>query len=111
DRGHRADLDARGPRPGHRRGGGRPVIDGHVHFWRYDPAAYPWIDARMGALARDFLPDDLARAASPLGVDGVVAVQAQPAVAETEWLLQLAGGHPPVGGVGGGVGPQAAGGG
>ena len=34
-------------------------IDTHQHFWRYVPEHYAWIDARMGALQRDFAPADL----------------------------------------------------
>ncbi len=37
------------------------MIDSHQHFWRYDPTEYGWIEARMGALKRDFLPEDLRR--------------------------------------------------
>jgi L-fuconolactonase len=65
-------------------------IDAHVHFWRYRPEEYAWIDGRMGALRRDFLPDDLAPLVSRAGFDGVVAVQACHAWSETAWLLDLA---------------------
>ena len=37
-------------------------IDAHQHFWKYSPAAYDWIDDKMTALKRDFLPDDLTAA-------------------------------------------------
>jgi len=68
-------------------------IDGHVHFWRYDPAEYGWIDGSMGPLQRDFLPDDLSPLAADAGFDGVVAVQARQTPAETAWLLDLAARH------------------
>ncbi len=74
-------------------------IDAHVHFWRYRPQEYPWIDDRMGALKRDFLPEDVRAEASRLRFDGVVAVQAQHAAAETEWLLELAARDPFIKGV------------
>src|SRR6185295_15820118 len=44
----------------------------------------------MGALKRDFLPQDLLPLLGVAGVDGCVAVQAQNSVEETEWLLALA---------------------
>src|SRR5262245_39789183 len=36
-------------------------IDSHQHFWRYDPVEYAWIDTRMSAIKRDFMPEDLKR--------------------------------------------------
>jgi L-fuconolactonase len=65
-------------------------IDSHQHFWRYDPEQYPWIDDRMAALRRDFLPEHLAPELEATGIEGTVAVEARPSVAETEWLLSLA---------------------
>lgn len=75
------------------------VIDAHHHFWHYDPVAYDWIDDRMQAIRRDFLPGDLQAAMAGAGVDGVVSVQARQTLAETEWLLQLADAHPFIRGV------------
>jgi L-fuconolactonase len=74
-------------------------IDAHQHFWRYALATHPWIDDSMGALKRDFLPEDLAPLLRDAGLDGCIAVQAAQDVAETEWLLRLAGEHPFVRGV------------
>ncbi|HET9316852.1 MAG TPA: amidohydrolase family protein, partial [Vicinamibacteria bacterium] len=74
-------------------------IDAHVHFWRYRPDEYAWIDGRMGALQRDFLPDDLEPQARRLAFDGAIAVQARQTEAETAWLLELAARHPFVRGV------------
>ncbi len=71
-----------------------PMIDAHQHFWRYDAGEYGWIDDSMAALRRDFLPDDLKRAASGTGVGGVVSVQARQSMRETAWLLELAAGDP-----------------
>jgi len=34
-------------------------IDAHHHLWRYSATEYEWIDDRMAALRRDFLPADL----------------------------------------------------
>jgi L-fuconolactonase len=69
-------------------------IDAHVHFWRYELAEYGWIDTAMGAIRRDFLPDDLALQVARLGFDGVIAVQVRQTIEETGWLLDLAGRHP-----------------
>ena len=74
-------------------------IDAHQHFWRYSPAEYGWIDARMGRIARDFLPEDLAPELARAGFDGCLAVQARTSLAETRFLLELARKHPFVRGV------------
>ena len=65
-------------------------IDAHQHFWRYDPAAYPWISDEMPGLKRDYLPEDLKPLLDRTGMDGTVAVQAQHSLQETDWLLDLA---------------------
>jgi L-fuconolactonase len=67
------------------------VIDSHQHFWRYNPAEYGWISDSMSVLRRDFLPDDLKSEVARAGIDGVVSVQARQSLAETRWLLELAG--------------------
>jgi L-fuconolactonase len=74
-------------------------IDAHHHLWRYEPAAYPWISDAMPVLRRDYGAADLEAALAGTGIDGTVAVQAQQAVAETEWLLALAHDHPIIRGV------------
>ena len=84
------------------------IVDAHQHFWRYDPGAYPWIDNRMAALRRDFLPEDLAPYLDQAGVDATVAVQTSHTVEETEWLLQLADRHPFIAAVVGWVDLRAA---
>ncbi len=70
-----------------------PRIDAHQHFWLYAPDTHAWIDDSMQALRRDFLPEDLAPLLLAAGFDGCIAVQAQQNIAETEWLLRLAGEH------------------
>src|SRR6185369_15197009 len=74
-------------------------IDAHVHFWKYDPAEYGWIDDRMASLRRDFLPSNLWPEMEQNEVDGVVAVQARQTRGETQWLLELAEQHPFIVGV------------
>ena len=65
-------------------------IDSHQHFWRYDAARYPWIGERMQVLRRDYLPAELEPLLAATGFGGTIAVQAEQAAAETEWLLELA---------------------
>jgi predicted TIM-barrel fold metal-dependent hydrolase len=77
------------------------VVDAHHHFWRYSPAEYGWIDDRMAAIRRDFLPADLQREMRAAGVDAVVSVQARQSVEETRWLLDLAAQNPFIAGRGG----------
>ncbi|MEQ1633510.1 MAG: amidohydrolase family protein [Planctomycetota bacterium] len=74
-------------------------LDSHQHFWRYDAAAYDWIDEQMGVLRRDFVPADLLPLLQRTGRSGCIAVQARADVAETEWLLRLAAEAPFVRGV------------
>ena len=83
------------------------IVDAHQHFWRYKPREYAWIDDRMTALRRDFLPADLVPHLEQAGVDATIAVQTQHSIGETEWLLQLAGTHPFIAGVVGWVDLQA----
>jgi len=83
------------------------IVDAHQHFWRYDPRACAWIDARMDVLKRDFLPVDLVPHLDQAGVHATIAVQTQHSVEETEWLLELADANPFIAGVVGWVDLQA----
>ncbi len=67
-------------------------IDSHQHFWRYEPAQYPWIRAGW-PLRRNFLPEHLAPLLRGTKLDGCVAVQARQSLEETRWLLGLAAEH------------------
>jgi L-fuconolactonase len=53
----------------------------------------------VAVLQRDYLPADLVPLLRATGLDGTIAVQARQTVAETEWLLTLAGQHPFIKGV------------
>jgi L-fuconolactonase len=64
-------------------------LDSHQHFWRYDAVQYPWIPANS-PLQRDWLPADLEREQSKVGLDGAIAVQARQTLEESRWLLELA---------------------
>ncbi len=75
------------------------IVDSHQHFWKYDAREFDWIDDDLAAIRRDFLPADLARELAQAGVDAVVSVQARQTLAETRWLLELAGSNDFVAGV------------
>jgi L-fuconolactonase len=65
-------------------------IDSHHHFWFYDPKEYAWIDDRMSALQRNFLPEDFEPEFQSAGICGVIPVQAHQSWRETWQLLQFA---------------------
>jgi L-fuconolactonase len=65
-------------------------IDAHQHFWKYTVAEYGWINDKMTALQRDFLPRDLKPLLDENGFGGSIAVQARQSLEETHWLLDLA---------------------
>ena len=75
------------------------IVDAHQHFWHYNPREYDWIDERMHALKRDFMPDDLVPHMEQAGVDATIAVQTRQTLEETDWLLRLAEAHPFIAGV------------
>lgn len=74
-------------------------IDAHQHFWKFDPARYPWISDRMTVLQQDYLPTDLKPLLEAHALDGSVAVQAEQSHAENAFLLELADRHPFIKGV------------
>ena len=65
------------------------IVDSHQHFWRVPRGDYHWMPA-SGALAHDYLPDDLRPLLRRAGVDCTVLVQAAQTEAETAFLLELA---------------------
>lgn len=73
-------------------------IDSHQHFWRYDPADYPWIKSEW-PIRRDFLPSDLQPLLEQHSFEGCIAVQARQTLEESRWLLQLADKFPQIKGV------------
>lgn len=64
-------------------------IDAHQHFWLYDSAKHIWMDDRMDTIKQDFLPNNLLPHLQNSGLDGCVAVQANQAEEENEFLLSL----------------------
>ncbi|HKP83494.1 MAG TPA: amidohydrolase family protein [Pyrinomonadaceae bacterium] len=75
------------------------MIDSHQHFWQVGSFDYPWMSKDLGALYRDYLPDDLAPILKQNGVKQTVVVQASNSVAESRWLLELADGNDFIAGV------------
>ena len=64
-------------------------LDAHQHFWKYSAREYGWIDDGMGALKRDFLPQDLQPLLKANEFHGSISVQACQNLEETRWLLEL----------------------
>ena len=67
-----------------------PRIDAHQHFWRIARGDYAWLTPALGAIYRDFNPDDLAPHLAAHGIAATILVQAAPTDAETAFLLDLA---------------------
>lgn len=76
-----------------------PRIDAHQHFWRLARGDYAWLTPALGAIYRDFGPDDLAPHLAAHGIAASILVQAAPTHAETAFLLDLADRTPFVAGV------------
>jgi L-fuconolactonase len=68
-------------------------IDSHQHFWHYDPAKHVWMNDNMVVLKTDYLPNDLEPLLKKCDLDGCVAVQANQAEVENDFLLGLANQH------------------
>ncbi|NOD94506.1 amidohydrolase family protein [Ruegeria sp. HKCCD4884] len=83
-------------------------IDAHQHFWALARGDYGWLTPDLGAIYRDFTPDDLMPLLQAAEIDGTVLVQAAPTAAETEYMLALADQHAFVKGVVGWVDFEAA---
>lgn len=65
-------------------------IDSHHHFWKYDPHTYSWMNEKMEVLKVDYQPIDLRKEIEESGIDGVVSVQADQSLRETDDLLEHA---------------------
>lgn len=65
-------------------------IDAHQHFWNFDPAKHVWMNEEMGVLKKNFLPSDLEPLLKKCNIDACVAVQANQAEEENDFLFELA---------------------
>jgi L-fuconolactonase len=71
------------------------IIDAHVHF--YDtarPEGVPWPPKNNSLLYRPVLPAEYAALVRPLGVTGVVIVEASALLEDNQWILDLAKDNP-----------------
>ena len=77
------------------------IIDAHQHFWdRSQPFDYEWLkEPQHAKINQDFLPGDLAKQISQVGVDKTVFVQTQHNLEENRWALKLAEENPFLAGV------------
>ncbi len=75
------------------------MIDSHVHFWNFDPIRDSWITEEMGAIRKDFLPDDFVSSSTSSGITGCVAVQADQTEEQNHFLLSLAKDNPVIKGI------------
>ncbi len=75
------------------------LIDSHQHFWRLERGDYHWMSPDLGAIYRDYGPEDLAPLLARHGIERTILVQAAATVAETEYMLDLAARTPSVAGV------------
>jgi L-fuconolactonase len=66
------------------------MIDAHVHLWRIGEHGCTWPPPELDAIHRDVELPELRALATANEIDGVVLVQSQDDVADTEWLLSLA---------------------
>jgi predicted TIM-barrel fold metal-dependent hydrolase len=71
------------------------IVDTHVHVYQVTrPGGVEWPPRGSGALDRDWLASDYEAVARPLGVVGVVLVEASPLPSDTEWALAHVAGNP-----------------
>jgi L-fuconolactonase len=66
------------------------LIDSHQHFWHYDAAKHVWMNDKMTVLKTDYLPTDLEPLLKKCDLDGCIAVQANQAEVENDFLMSLA---------------------
>jgi L-fuconolactonase len=66
-------------------------IDSHQHFWQASRGDYFWMTPSVPLLCRDYMPEDLKPVLEQHRIDKTILVQAAPTVAETDFLLNIAG--------------------
>jgi len=84
-----------------------PRIDGHQHFWKFDPVRDSWINDDMRVIQRDFYPEDLMPTLHASSFEGCISVQADQSSDENKFLLGLAAGNEFIRGIVGWVDLQA----
>jgi L-fuconolactonase len=83
-------------------------IDAHQHFWHLHHGYGDWPPSELTRIYRDFTPADLAELCRESHIDGTIAVQSNPHLGDTEYLLGLANEHASILGVVGWVDLMAA---
>lgn len=74
-------------------------IDSEVHFWKYaNTLQHPMIQGNK-ILQQHYLPEHIEQSLRRNGIEGCIAVAAQPAEMETRFLAELALTHPSIRGV------------
>lgn len=74
-------------------------IDAHQHYWRLGSGHGDWPSADLAPIFKDFTPEDLNEHLRECGIDGTVAVQSNPHLGDTGFLLELADRHASILGV------------
>ena len=84
------------------------IIDSHIHCYDPErPQGIPWPPPDDSLLYRRVLPEHHRAIAGPLGVTGIVIVEASPRVEDNAWVLDLAENDPYVVGFVGNLDPGA----
>ncbi|MCU1477879.1 MAG: metal-dependent hydrolase [Subtercola sp.] len=76
-----------------------PRIDAHLHLWSRGRSEYAWITPGAGVLYDDFTPERAEPELAAAGMSHAVLIQADDSRADTEFMLEVAAGHPWVAGV------------
>jgi L-fuconolactonase len=74
-------------------------IDAHHHLWTLARGDYGWLTPKLQPIYRDFTLADLTPHLAAGGIEGTILVQAAATEAETQFLLEIAGGTEIVRGV------------
>lgn len=75
------------------------IVDSHQHLWQIGQNGHEWPTPDLAPIHRDFVTADLVAVTGAAGVDATVLVQSQPADADTDWMLDVAGASPLIQGV------------
>jgi len=74
-------------------------IDAHQHFWKVGRGDYHWMTPDLPILCRDYMPEDLLPILRQFKFDKTIVVQAAQTMAESDFLLDLAGHYDFIAGV------------
>jgi len=68
-------------------------IDAHQHYWLLNSGHGDWPSPELPTIYKDFTPGDLTEHLRECGIDGTIAVQSNPHLGDTYFLLELADEH------------------